>query len=132
MRSVEVERAKIYESKKSGYEMTQKVTELSILLGQKEKAIEHLLETPPDNSNFYRDALKAAIVAASISPDSFKNTMKLIATNMIANGEVNEGVQLLCLIGKNLDACRYLQTYDRWTDAAWLAKAFSKLWLSSM
>jgi len=31
-------------------------------------------------------------------------------------------VQLLCLIGKSLDACRYLQSYDRWTDAAWLAK----------
>lgn len=52
--------------------------------------------------------------------------MKLIATNLIAHGKVDEGVQLLCLIGKSLDACRYLQSYDRWTDAAWLAKVKTK------
>ena len=33
-----------------------------------------------------------------------------------------EGVQLLCLIDKGLDACRYLQTYGQWRRAAWLAK----------
>lgn len=33
-----------------------------------------------------------------------------------------EGVQLLCLIDKGLDACRYLQTYGEWDRAAWLAK----------
>lgn len=55
--------------------------------------------------------------------------MKLIATNMIANGNIDEGVQLLCLIGKSVDACRYLQSYDRWTDAAWLAKVIFNLTL---
>uniref|UniRef100_A0A673MRV4 WDR11 TPR domain-containing protein n=1 Tax=Sinocyclocheilus rhinocerous TaxID=307959 RepID=A0A673MRV4_9TELE len=34
----------------------------------------------------------------------------------------NEGVQLLCLIDKAADACRYLQTYGEWNRAAWLAK----------
>lgn len=33
-----------------------------------------------------------------------------------------EGVQLLCLIDKGLDACRYLQTYGEWEQAASLAK----------
>lgn len=33
-----------------------------------------------------------------------------------------EGVQLLCLINKAADACRYLQTYGEWNRAAWLAK----------
>lgn len=33
-----------------------------------------------------------------------------------------EGVQLLCLIDKGLDACRYLQTYGAWDQAVWLAK----------
>ena len=33
-----------------------------------------------------------------------------------------EGVQLLCMIDKGLDACRYLQTYGKWDQAAWLAK----------
>lgn len=35
---------------------------------------------------------------------------------------VAEGVQLLCLIDKAADACRYLQTYGEWNRAAWLAK----------
>ena len=34
-----------------------------------------------------------------------------------------DGVQLLCLIDKGLDGCRYLQTYGEWQTAAWLAKA---------
>ena len=34
-----------------------------------------------------------------------------------------DGVQLLCLIDKGLDGCRYLQTYGDWETAAWLAKA---------
>ena len=34
-----------------------------------------------------------------------------------------EGVQLLCLIDKSLDACRYLQTYNEWSKAVWLAKS---------
>lgn len=48
--------------------------------------------------------------------------MKLVATSLIANGSVDEGVQLLSLIGKSLDACRYLQSHDRWIEAAQLAK----------
>lgn len=36
-----------------------------------------------------------------------------------------EGVQLLCLIDKAADACRYLQTYGEWNRAAWLAKVCS-------
>lgn len=36
--------------------------------------------------------------------------------------DASEGVQLLCLIDKAADACRYLQTYGEWNRAAWLAK----------
>jgi hypothetical protein len=91
-------------------------------LGQKEKAMELLLETPPDNAMYYADVLKACVVAASLSPETFRNTVKLVATSLIANGSVDEGVQLLSLIGKSLDACRYLQSHDRWIEAAQLAK----------
>lgn len=122
IRSMEICRAAIHETKKNSYDLTQKIVELNLLLGQKEKGIEMLLDSAAENPNFYKDSLKAAVVAATISPQHFKNTMKLIATNLIAHGKVDEGVQLLCLIGKSLDACRYLQSYDRWTDAAWLAK----------
>ena len=43
-----------------------------------------------------------------------QSTVKLVATSMIAAGKVAEGCQLLCLINKALDACRYLQTYGQW------------------
>ena len=33
-----------------------------------------------------------------------------------------EGIELLCLIDKGVDACRYLQTYGHWQEATWLAK----------
>lgn len=39
----------------------------------------------------------------------------------------SEGVQLLCLIDKAADACRYLQTYGEWNRAAWLAKVGNSL-----
>lgn len=34
-----------------------------------------------------------------------------------------EGAQLLALIDKGLDACRYLQTYGNWYKSVWLAKS---------
>ena len=51
-----------------------------------------------------------------------KTSIKLIATNLIANGKVSEGVEILCLIGLVLDACRYLQDNNDWEKAAFLAK----------
>ena len=35
---------------------------------------------------------------------------------------LTEGVELLCLIDKGLDACRDLQTYGHWEEAVWLSK----------
>lgn len=57
------------------------------------------------------------------STGAAQSTIKLVATNLIAHGSIWEGVQLLCLIGKGLDACRYLASYSRWGAAAWLARA---------
>ena len=35
---------------------------------------------------------------------------------------IAEGVELLCLVDKGVEACRYLQTYGQWDLATWLAK----------
>lgn len=49
--------------------------------------------------------------------------------NLIAGGQqggldgLNAGVELLCLVGCHLDACYYLQTANKWKQAATLAKA---------
>jgi len=48
-----------------------KSAELHILLGEKDTAIQYLLKTPATNQNFYRDALKACVVAASMDPTKF-------------------------------------------------------------
>jgi len=110
----------------SAYHLTKKVADFQLLLGHKDKAIELLLESQHDPKHFYADALKACVIAATLSDTalntSFQNTIKLVATTLIAQDQIAAGTQLLTLIGKGADACRYLQSYDKWTDAAWLAK----------
>lgn len=49
--------------------------------------------------------------------------VKLVATSLIANGHILEGVELLNFISKTADSCRYLQSADKWLDSIWLAKA---------
>ncbi|MEQ2248542.1 WD repeat-containing protein 11, partial [Ilyodon furcidens] len=87
-----------------------------------DRAVQLLLETSADNPSYYCDSLKACLVTTITSSGPSQSTIKLVATNMIANGKLAEGVQLLCLIDKAADACRYLQTYGEWNRAAWLAK----------
>ena len=36
---------------------------------------------------------------------------------------MTEGTQLLCLIEKGVDACRYMQSYGEWTKSVWLARS---------
>eukprot|EP00698_Gefionella_okellyi_P024526 TRINITY_DN8678_c0_g1_i1.p1 TRINITY_DN8678_c0_g1~~TRINITY_DN8678_c0_g1_i1.p1 ORF type:complete len:1078 (-),score=210.28 TRINITY_DN8678_c0_g1_i1:854-4087(-) len=115
--------ATLFESRRGESEELKKQTvEEHTKLGQRDKSLQLLLEIPPDKSISYRDALMACVTAAAMSQQTFQNTVKLVATNFIAAGQLDEGVQLLCAIGRSLDACRYLQADGRWKDSAWLAK----------
>jgi len=49
--------------------------------------------------------------------------MQIVATNLIANNQLEEGVELLCLMGRGLEGCRYLQNNGRWKEAATMAKS---------
>ncbi|XP_063047243.1 WD repeat-containing protein 11 isoform X2 [Engraulis encrasicolus] len=118
----QLERVHLQEVKRSSYEHTKKCADQLLLLGQTDRAVQLLLETSADNSSYYCDSLKACLVTTITSSGPSQSTIKLVATNMIANGKLAEGVQLLCLIDKAADACRYLQTYGEWNRAAWLAK----------
>ncbi|XP_071090050.1 WD repeat-containing protein 11-like isoform X1 [Haliotis cracherodii] len=118
----QLDRVSLHDSKRSTYEHTQKCAENYMLLGQTDRAVQLLLETEADNDNYYVDSLRACLVASIRSSGASQSTIKLVATNLIANGKLSEGVQLLCLIDKGLDACRYLQTYGNWDKAVWLAK----------
>uniref|UniRef100_H3AKR3 WD repeat-containing protein 11 n=1 Tax=Latimeria chalumnae TaxID=7897 RepID=H3AKR3_LATCH len=118
----QLERVNLQEAKRSTYEHTKKCADQLLLLGQTDRAVQLLLETNAENPSYYCDSLKACLVTTITSSGPSQSTIKLVATNMIANGKLAEGVQLLCLIDKAADACRYLQTYGAWNRAAWLAK----------
>ncbi|KAL0964187.1 hypothetical protein UPYG_G00320450 [Umbra pygmaea] len=118
----QLERVHLQEVKRTSYEHTKKCADQLLLLGQTDRAVQLLLETSAENPSYYCDSLKACLVTTITSSGPSQSTIKLVATNMIANGKLAEGVQLLCLIDKAADACRYLQTYGEWNRAAWLAK----------
>uniref|UniRef100_A0A4W3H4F0 WD repeat-containing protein 11 n=1 Tax=Callorhinchus milii TaxID=7868 RepID=A0A4W3H4F0_CALMI len=118
----QIERVNLQEAKRTTYDHTRKCADQLLLLGQTDRAVQLLLETSAENPSYYCDSLKACLVTTITSSGPSQSTIKLVATNMIANGKLAEGVQLLCLIDKAADACRYLQTYGEWNRAAWLAK----------
>ncbi|XP_010210770.1 PREDICTED: WD repeat-containing protein 11, partial [Tinamus guttatus] len=118
----QLERVNLQEVKRSTYDHTKKCADQLILLGQTDRAVQLLLETSSENAHYYCDSLKACLVTTVTSSGPSQSTIKLVATNMIANGKLAEGVQLLCLIDKAADACRYLQTYGEWNCAARVAK----------
>ena len=102
--------------------LTQALVHSHIQLGEYPDAVRLLLGTPGEDPDHASDALMACLVSAVVSPDMFLSTVKLVATDLIASGHIQKGVQLLCLAGKRSDACRYLQSYGHWEDASWLAK----------
>lgn len=70
-----------------------------------------------DNNNSDSTTNSALLNETKVAP-----VVKLVATSLIANGHITEGAELLTIISKTSDACRYLQSSDRWLDSIWLAK----------
>eukprot|EP01117_Protostelium_nocturnum_P013824 TRINITY_DN5202_c0_g1_i1.p1 TRINITY_DN5202_c0_g1~~TRINITY_DN5202_c0_g1_i1.p1 ORF type:complete len:1237 (+),score=394.46 TRINITY_DN5202_c0_g1_i1:56-3712(+) len=114
----------IFEKKTSGssYEFAQKAASHNILLGQKDKAQLNLLATPTENSNYLIDNLRAALVAATISPNAFKLTARTAAVSLVSSGRIQEGIELFTLIGMSFEACEYLQQNHLWEQSIYLAK----------
>ena len=121
-RRYQQERVQLHESRAGGsHALRKKVAESKICLGQRDEAVRLLLETEPDSAKYYEDCLLACL-AASVEKGAPHSTTKLVATNLIAEGRLWEGVQLLCLVGKAVDACGYLQSCGQWDASLWLAK----------
>jgi WD40 repeat protein len=93
-----------------------------ILNGDRHNAIAVLSGTDPAWASFEKDSLMACVVAAASGPEYFERATKMAATGLIARGDVDLGVQLLVLVGKADEACRYLQDAGRWDDAVRLAR----------
>lgn len=119
-----IEKMNLHQSRCSTHAQRKRVVDLMLCLDQKEEAIRLLLDTESDSPNYYEDSLKACLVAstAAAQKDTPHSTTKLVATNLIAEGKLWEGVQLLCLIDKVVDACNYLQSCGQWDASLWLAK----------
>ncbi len=60
--------------------------------------------------------------AISAAKMNYTSSVKLLAANLISNNHLYEGVEMLCMLGMHLEACRYLETYNEWGTAVWLAK----------
>lgn len=64
------------------------ITGLYLSLPQTDRAVQLLLETSADNPSYYCDSLKACLVTTITSSGPSQSTIKLVATNMIANGKL--------------------------------------------
>ncbi|CAN7990277.1 unnamed protein product [Ixodes hexagonus] len=120
--ALQLERLLLHESRRTTHVHTQRCACRLLLLGQSDRAVQLLLETDTCSEHFYSDSLRACLIASLKTESKAQSVVKLVATNLIASGRTWDGVQLLCLIGKGLDACRYLQAAGQWQDSVWLAK----------
>lgn len=96
-----------------------------IALQQIDRAVQLLLDSDPTDDTYTLNSIKACLISSMQKQPTeiAKNTVtKLVATNLIANGKVDEGVQLLCTIDLCTEACRYLQDHNQWERSIWLAK----------
>ncbi|CAF3727570.1 unnamed protein product [Adineta steineri] len=96
-----------------------------IALKQTDRAVQLLLDSDPNDDTYALNCIKACLISTmqKQTTETSKNTVtKLVATNLIANGKVDEGVQLLCTIDLCAEACRYLQDHNQWERSIWLAK----------
>ena len=90
-----------------------RVTAQLICLGQTETAVSMLLDTDLETENYtMTDQLLACLIQATANTNTnqCESVMKMVATNLVSEGRMWEGVLLLVLIGKVRDACSYLRS----------------------
>lgn len=135
----QIKQCSVFDCRRSTPEQLHRMIDEFIQLGLYSQASQLLLDTDCQQPDYYADCLKACLLSTLAvvkaagdgieghDTSSAGSTVKLVATNLIANGRLGEGVQLLSMIGKGLDACRYLQSFGHWEQSSWLARvALSK------
>ena len=103
-------------------EMSKQNIDLQICLHKYQDAIDSLLSTPPNDNKFLQDSLFACVIAAAQSKETYFNTVRRVANEFIAQKQIKEGIQLLLLINRGLEACEFLQNAGKYEEAAYLAK----------
>lgn len=103
---------------------------MQLRLGLKRQAVTTFLQcTSPENSLY--NGLMATIVSSTVSEDRAAGTRDMLAptatvvagTLVHTHNMLDRGVDLLVAVDRVLDACTLLQTFDRWTESALLAKS---------
>lgn len=118
----------IYELKRTRQEHNEICNEYHLYLGNDQRTVQLLLETETNFKNLYlKDSLKACLISLLLQSEKNSTNLshpviKLVATNLIANESTDEGIQLLFIIGKIIDACRYLQSNNSWKKSLFLSK----------
>ncbi|CAG0889720.1 unnamed protein product [Cyprideis torosa] len=114
-----VERLALLVTRSSTSELKKRIAFLALTLGQWETASQCLLhfQTAQDSpkASSFGDSSKGASGAVSV--------VKLVAMNLLASGSLEEGVELLLMINKVGDACRFLQSSGAWEESVRLARA---------
>jgi len=124
IRAVQLQRLKVRRSQRGASNSDRQTSSRDhVMLGKPAEATRILLETDTKEDTFHVDALRACVISAISAPDTCRNTIKLVAMNLIVSGKLDSGVELLCLVGCHLDACHYLQSEGQWERAAYLGKA---------
>ena len=96
--------------------------DLLVRQGQTEEATSLLLDTEVEEDRLADQLLACLLQATHHMPckEAIEPTMKLVATRLVAEGRVWEGVQLLVLAGKPGDACNYLRAAGLQEAAVWV------------
>lgn len=79
---------------------------------QTDRAVQLLLETSADNPSYYCDSLKACLVTTITSSGPSQSTIKLVATNMIANGKL-AGSVTVCVIAVSSQLSSYFNEHKQ-------------------
>jgi len=103
------------------------VTAQLICLGEAEPAVGLLLDSDPGEENYMADQLLACLIQATAHtpPEGAHrhvSTVKMVATSLLSEGRLWEGVQLLALTGQVTEAVSYLRSAGHWSIALWLAR----------
>jgi len=96
-----------------------------VIAGELEKSAEILLDTEPSAAAQYiSNGMKAALsVGAGSLPESSKAVLKIVATNLLASGETDAGLELLCLLSKHSEAVKHVESANDWSKAILLCKS---------
>ncbi|KAF8407139.1 hypothetical protein HHK36_006264 [Tetracentron sinense] len=97
-----------------------------VSIGNLEAAVTLLLSTPPEDSHFYANALRAVALSSAVSGSLLELAVKVVAANMVRTDKSLSGTHLLCAVGRHQEACSQLQDAGFWTDAATLAATHLK------